>query len=1171
MLTHLQFPPVFFIYITTAILSGVLAFIAWTRRPAAGAGAIGWVMVGCALWSLGDALEHLMINFTLKQWVDLSSYLGILLVPAAWLVFTIQYTGKGRSINRRLLAALTIEPLLVVIAILTDPYHHLFYSVRYLSYDHGFVHLFIQHGPLFLVHSAYSYILIAVGMFLLARSMINLPAIYRKQSLILILSALLPGGCNLAYIASTRPFVQTDFTPLSFLLTGVLVLFGVYRYKLLDLTPRGRDALIEKMDDLVVVTDNFDRVVDINLAACNFVNIRRDQIIGHVLSEFLAPWPGLFERFSGVRESRETITLQIADELKYFDLQLSPIYGPQNAYLGQLIILRDVTAIQKVQEALRESESRYRSLVDTSPDAIIMVTPKSIVSFYNKAAAFLFNIQESESIIGHSAYDFIDIDYHQQTAAVTEIIYNTGIQQTFEALFHTSDGRAFPGELNVSLLRDSSNQPTAFVCVLRDISERKRTEDEVRRSAIAEHEQREIADALREMGIVLNTTLDIETLLDHLLKQVARIIPFDSGNVTFIKGRKAVVVRSIGYEQFGENVIGAVNQFVFNIESTENFNWMIEHKQPLIIADTQQYPHWLELEATSYIRSWLGAPILARGQVFAFFSLDKCEPGFYTAEHAQILTTFAAQAGLALQNALLFQETTEMLNRTVQLNLILQKIGGTLDLSTLLSEVLELSCGMLNASAGLLGLYNPQTQALEPSHTFVASQRDISWEPQITSGMSWQVFKTGDPALVSNINAHPELPDRVAENHITSFLIVPVRSAQEIMGVLSFYNFAEQTAFLERDVPIAVTLGREAGEAIRTAQLFKAVRKRAEEAENLREASSAVTSALNLEVVLDQIISNLDKVVPFDSCTIFLNEDDHLRIVANRGFDSSSNLIGTTYSCDNSLVRETYTSRLPLIIKDAQIDPRYEKWGQAGHVHGWMGIPLFARGNIIGFLTVDSRRINAYSVEDAILAQAFANQAAIAIENAQLYERTQHLAITDPLTELFNRRHFFDLSKKEFYRARRYAKPLSVLMIDVDDLKLVNDSYGHIVGDQLIEFIGRQIRAELRYSDIAGRYAGDEFVILLPDSDLPAAVNVGERLNAGIANGIVTFDGQSVSVSVSIGISSLKADSFSLETLINQADQALYAAKNTTKNTIFIWSGGKAVSSANRFPDEERS
>ena len=136
-------------------------------------------------------------------------------------------------------------------------------------------------------------------------------------------------------------------------------------------------------------------------------------------------------------------------------------------------------------------------------------------------------------------------------------------------------------------------------------------------------------------------------------------------------------------------------------------------------------------------------------------------------------------------------------------------------------------------------------------------------------------------------------------------------------------------------------------------------------------------------------------------------------------------------------------------------------------------------------------------------------------------------------------------------------------MIDIDDLKLVNDTYGHLVGDQLIEFIGAQMRILLRVSDIAGRYAGDEFIILLPETSLEGAVQVGQRLHAELAEGFETKDLQHIPIGVSIGVASLDDTCFSLEILINRADQAMYFAKQAGKNAVYTWMDGECKPNSN--------
>ncbi|HXV98104.1 MAG TPA: GAF domain-containing protein, partial [Anaerolineae bacterium] len=156
----------------------------------------------------------------------------------------------------------------------------------------------------------------------------------------------------------------------------------------------------------------------------------------------------------------------------------------------------------------------------------------------------------------------------------------------------------------------------------------------------AEREQRELAEALREVGTVLSATLDFNTILDYLLDQVARVVPYDTGNVFLIEHGYAHVVRTRGHEQFSAGLASAAATLSFNLATTPNMQQMVEIKQPLIIPDTATDPRWLKGEIWAHVRSWAGAPIVAHGQVSALFSLDKVETGFYQAKHAERLAIF---------------------------------------------------------------------------------------------------------------------------------------------------------------------------------------------------------------------------------------------------------------------------------------------------------------------------------------------------------------------------------------------------------------------------------------------------------------------------------------------------------------------------------------------------
>jgi diguanylate cyclase (GGDEF)-like protein len=182
--------------------------------------------------------------------------------------------------------------------------------------------------------------------------------------------------------------------------------------------------------------------------------------------------------------------------------------------------------------------------------------------------------------------------------------------------------------------------------------------------------------------------------------------------------------------------------------------------------------------------------------------------------------------------------------------------------------------------------------------------------------------------------------------------------------------------------------------------------------------------------------------------------------------------------------------------------------------------------------------------------EIFANHAALSIQNARLFAETQRLAVTDPLTELYNRRFLYELGRREFERARRYDHPMSVLVIDLDLFKQINDTYGHSTGDQALRIIAEHMQLGLRSTDVLGRYGGDEFFALLVETDLQEALAVAERLSTQVKKTCIAVEGGYLELTTSIGAATMTADTINLDELINAADEALYRAKNAGRNCI---------------------
>ncbi|HSV86662.1 MAG TPA: diguanylate cyclase, partial [Levilinea sp.] len=630
--------------------------------------------------------------------------------------------------------------------------------------------------------------------------------------------------------------------------------------------------------------------------------------------------------------------------------------------------------------------------------------------------------------------------------------------------------------------------------------------------------------------------------------------PFETASVMLVHDQNVSIIRARGFERYGETASQEVLRYSFPVDRAENLRLIIDRQSPLVIPDVEQDARWIRTEMGAHVRSWAGVPIVAQDRVLAIISLDKIEPDFYEEAHTELLSAFANQAALALQNALLFSETNEMLKREQGVNELIRSISTTLDLPTALRKLLQLSTELVGADSGGLALLAPDGTAIRSAYTHNMPAGLDDNQNRDDPGWVSLIVEKQAPVLMADYARHPLAAQPWMEGGVTSLMSVPVVTGDDYLGVLVILSQRPEKRFSERDIDLLESVGRHAGAAIQNVWLFQAVRRRAEEAETLRQASSAVTSALDLAMVLDRILIQVARVIKYDSAAVFLLEEEGLRMVAARGFSSQGGMVGQNYPVDNHLFQEMARRGHFIIIPDAASDQRFQRWGGVTHIHGWMGIPLLTMGKTIGCLTIDSREINAYNVADATLVQSFANEAAIAIEKARLFEQVQQLAVTDPLTGLYNRRYFFDVGQKEFRRARRTHRPLSLMMLDVDHFKSFNDIYGHLAGDRVLVAMARQCQLAVRELDIVARYGGEEFIVLLPDTPLDAACSIAERIRCVLAQMTIDVGDQGVWVSVSFGVAEAGEDCEDLEALFQRADQALYVTKGTGRGRISVWS-----------------
>lgn len=337
-------------------------------------------------------------------------------------------------------------------------------------------------------------------------------------------------------------------------------------------------------------------------------------------------------------------------------------------------------------------------------------------------------------------------------------------------------------------------------------------------------------------------------------------------------------------------------------------------------------------------------------------------------------------------------------------------------------------------------------------------------------------------------------------------------------------------------------------------QRLMASEARSRELSALHQATAALLTTLDPEALLGRILDAAISAIPAANkgmIHLIAQDTGRLEMRASIGYhDPRIRRIRIPGSVGYAV--KAVSDKTPLLIHDCADDPAC-KPGQMefrGDTQSAIVAPLILRDQVLGSLSLESNQLNAFNKNDLRLLVSFAATATAAIQNARLHKEAQRMAITDDLTGLYNRRGLYELGQREVERARRFQRPLAAIMMDVDNFKQINDTYGHSAGDQVLQAVAQRCRENLRKIDILGRLGGDEFVILLPETDILTASSVAERVRMYIAEAPVKTHQVSLDVTVSIGIARATDDINYLDKLLRRADSAMYTAKNGGRNRI---------------------
>jgi diguanylate cyclase (GGDEF)-like protein len=648
-------------------------------------------------------------------------------------------------------------------------------------------------------------------------------------------------------------------------------------------------------------------------------------------------------------------------------------------------------------------------------------------------------------------------------------------------------------------------------------------------------------DSLQKASTNLSSGVQLETNIHTILSQILELTPAKDASVFLLRNLEPEFYISLGNNQQqllpfshpGEKEISQLvgltsqDQFISNIQSFADIPPGLATQNEAVIS--------YALKAVS--------------EVIGVLNIWYDKPREFNDEEKTILRLLADQAASAIVNVQFLQSEREQRILADSLRKANIQLSDNLDLKQVLESILEQVLTLVSARDSHIFLYNGEK--LEFGAVKYAD--DVQHDPVKIPGKDsifYQTAKFAEKILVPDIQSEKSLQSLWKTGSLISLPLVFQRTVIGIMNI-SFY---EPGDFDDQLLQVLNLLSNQAAIAIKNARTYEAEREQRQLAQALQHTGRAIQSSLDLEVVLDQILTQIASVIPYNSANLIMIENGNAIVVRQQGYNLNNEEFLDQKPIDPFDVTRFITlekmteTKQPIIIPNTDEDSDWIKTRTTEEVLSWAGAPILDGDKVIGFLSLNNHTRNFYQPEQAETLSAFASQAAIALVHARLHKEIQEMAVTDPLTGIFNRRGLDRWGQYEIDRAKRFASPLSAIFFDLDHFKEINDTYGHDAGDTVLQQVVSCTQGVIRKIDIFSRVGGEEFLIILPETSMPIAVEIAERLRNTVADCEIFINSEQIKLTISLGVVELSDSINDLQELINAADKYMYEAKQTGRN-----------------------
>src|SRR5277367_2191207 len=547
------------------------------------------------------------------------------------------------------------------------------------------------------------------------------------------------------------------------------------------------------------------------------------------------------------------------------------------------------------------------------------------------------------------------------------------------------------------------------------------------------------------------------------------------------------------------------------------------------------------------ITDLMAVSLQTREHTFGVLLFPHAERRMFGSSNLRLLIGLSLQIALTLENYVVMHEAQR---RTKEYEL--------------LTEIGQAISSHLNQDEVLRTVYAELGQIFDTSNFYIAFQEEdeIQFELEIESsitlprrsrragnGLTEYVLRTGQPLLIESDleQVRSKLGvDLVPPRPARSFCAVPIFLGGRPAGVMAVLSTERESQFQARDLEVMQTAAGQLGVAIENARLFTEEQRRARHLAFLNNISKMAISSEDAEQMMADIVREIQKNFHYDHIGIGIMDyaTKDIEIKAEAGTTSQS--IGRRIPVGSGVLGKVARTGVSALVQNAGPG---QLAGVLPESRAVLCLPISYGETLLGVLNIESRDENAFAPQDVLILNTLADLLATALHNSFVFRKLQQQSITDGLTGIKTRRFFWEALSSEWKRASRSGRPFSVVLIDLDKFKEVNDTLGHLEGDLVLARVGRLLEQKCRQSNVVARYGGDEFIILMPETGIEQAQVLAERLRLWLATDPMLEEHH---ITGSFGVASFPVHGFTAEEIIRVADAGMYVSKHAGGDRVSI-------------------